>query len=137
MFYTRSLGPRNPVLERFDQNEILAELDSLMEFCKNKNIDEETLTNINIKTLTYIKNCKKQKTPRNLMLTRQYLKENSLFVIPFDKGIGICIMTLNDYNDKLKKITNLPQFKKVESKRKNCKGGRTYSNSAERPSQKT
>ena len=71
---TLSLGPRNPVLERFDQNEILAELDSLMEFCKNKNVDEETLTNINIKTLTYIKNCKKQKTPRNLMLTRQYLQ---------------------------------------------------------------
>ena len=118
---TLSLGPRNPVLERFNQNEILAELDSLMEFCKNKNIDEETLTNINIKTLTYIKNCKKQKTPRNLMLTRQYLKENSLLAIPFDKGIGICIMTLNDYNDKLKKITNLPQFKKVESKRKNEK----------------
>ena len=45
---TLSLGPRNPVLERFDQNEILAELDSLMEFCKNKNVDEETLTNINI-----------------------------------------------------------------------------------------
>ena len=45
---TLSLGPRNPVLERFDQNEILAELDSLMEFCKNKNIDKHQHKNLNV-----------------------------------------------------------------------------------------
>jgi len=38
---TLSLGPRNSTKEGFNQNDVLAELDSLMEFCRNQNIDEE------------------------------------------------------------------------------------------------
>ena len=54
-------------------------------------------------------------------MTRKYLKENNLVAIPFDKGIGICLMTVSTYNNKLKEITNLSQFEKILPKRKNEK----------------
>ena len=92
-----------------------------MEFCRDKKVDEEVITDINIKTLSYIKNCEKQKSPRNLMLTRRYLKENQLLAVPFDKGIGICVMPTTTYDEKIKKITDLPQFQKVVPARKNAK----------------
>ena len=118
---TLSLGPRNSTIERFDRKDVLAELDGLMEFCRDKKVDEEIITDINIKTLSYIKNCEKQKSPRNLMPTRRYLKEKQLLAVPFDKGIGICVMPTATYNEKIKKITDLPQFQKVEPTRKNAK----------------
>ena len=71
-----------------------------MEFCRDKKVDEEIIT-------ACIKNCEKQTTLRNLMLTQRYLKENQLLAVPFYKGI--------------KKITDLPQFQKVEPTRKNAK----------------
>lgn len=49
-------------------------------------------------------------------MTRHYLKENSLVAIPFDKGIGICLMDVETYNNKLSDIVNLPQFEKVPPK---------------------
>lgn len=118
---TLSLGPRNSVMEDFNQNDVLAELDSLIRFCKQKEVADEMITDINVKTLTYIKNCKKQKTPRNIQMTRKYLKENGLLAVPFDKGIGICVMTSETYNKKLDEISNLPQFQKEIPKRKNEK----------------
>ena len=118
---TLSLGPRNSVLETFDQKDILTELDDLLRFCKKHDVEEQTMTDINIKTLAYIKKCKKQKPPRNVKMTQKYLKDNELLAIPFDKGIGICVMKSETYNSKLDDITNLPQFEKVLPKRKNEK----------------
>ena len=93
---------------------------SLLKYCKDNNVNEDTITDINIK-ITYVKNCRKQKSSRNIELTRKYLKENELVAVPFDKGIGICIMKADIYNDKLTEILNLPQFEKLMSKRKNEK----------------
>ena len=52
------------------------------------------------------------KSSKNLVLTKKYLKDNNLLAIPFDKGIGICVMTKQTYNTKMNTIINLPQFKK-------------------------
>eukprot|EP00794_Sanderia_malayensis_P010390 gene10390-11471_t len=41
--------------------------------------------------------------------------------IPFDKGIGICIMSVEMYKSKLNDVIKLPQFEKVLPKRKNEK----------------
>ena len=55
------------------------------------------------------------------MLTNKYLKENRLLAIPFDKGVGICVMKKETYDQKMKSITDLPQFEKHFDKRKNAK----------------
>ena len=86
---TLSLGPKCAVLDTVNPKNILAELDLFLSFCKSNKVSDEIITDINIKTLAYIKKCQKQKSPRNIAMTKRYLKENNLLAIPFDKGMGI------------------------------------------------
>ena len=97
---TLCLGPRNPVLERFDPKDVLIELDHFLDHCKNNYLSDEIITYINVKTINYIKKCKKIKNSRNVILTKKYITDNGLLTIPFDKGVGICIMHKDTYNKK-------------------------------------
>ena len=110
---TLSLGPKSAVLDKVNPKNILAELDLFLDFCKSNNVDDGMITDINVKTLAYIKKCQKQKEPRHIMMTKRYLKDNDLLAIPFDKGVGICVMKKPTYHSKLDQIISLPQFKKV------------------------
>ena len=118
---TLSLGPKNAVLDTFKPNDILAELDGLLYYCKTNDVDRGIVSDINIKTLQYVKKCKKQKPSRNITMTKKYLKDNDLLAIPFDKGVGICVMKREKYEEKMSDILNLPQFEKVVQTRKNAK----------------
>ena len=117
---TLSLGPKNAVLDSFNEKDVLAEVDGLLYHCKVNKVAMETINDINVKTLNYVKLCKKQKQSRNLTMTKRFLKENNLIAVPFDKGIGICVMKKEDYNKKLDTILQLPQFEKLKL-RKNAK----------------
>ena len=66
---TLSLGPRNAILEKFDKNDLLAELDELLRFCRRNEVSEDIMTDINVKTLAYVKRCLKQKNSRNIQMT--------------------------------------------------------------------
>ena len=88
--------------------------------CKASKVSNEIITDINVKTLTYIKKCKKLKSSRNITMTKRYLKENKLLAVPFDKGIGICVMKKDAYHTKLNAILQLPQFEKMTEGRKNA-----------------
>ena len=118
---TLSLGPKNAVLDRFDPKMVLAEVDDLLHRWENDEISDEIITDINVKTLNYIKKCKKMKPSRNVTLTQNYLKDRDLLAIPFDKGVGICLMPKETYHEKMNSIINLPQFEKFGNKRKNAK----------------
>ena len=118
---TLSLGPRNAVLDPFDPKDILTELDLFLDHCSELYVPEETITDINVKTLNYIKKCKKSNSSRNVTMTKKYLKENELLAVPFDKGIGICLMKKSLYQSKMNHIINLPQFEKIIKIRKNQK----------------
>ena len=118
---TLSLGPRTPILNPFDPKEVLATLDGFLYDCKQHKVSDEMMTDINIKTINYIKKCDKLKPSRNMMMTNKYLRENKLLAIPFDKGVGICLMTKDTYEEKMRQITDLPQFQKYEKPRKNAK----------------
>ena len=64
---------------------------------------------------------KKQKTPRNSTMPQSYLKKNDLVAIPFDKGVGICLMKNEQYHEKMNNIIHLPQFEKYVKPRINAK----------------
>ena len=121
MLETLALGPKNAILDRFDPKDLLAEIDGLLHHCKINKVSDETMTDINVKTLAYIKRCKQMKTSRNIQMTKKYLKDHDLLAVPFDKGIGICIMKRGDYHSKMDKIIALPQFEKLGKLRKNAK----------------
>ena len=118
---TLKLGPRNPILETFDDKEVLSEMDIFLEYCETKVCENEVINDINMLTHSYCKQASKQKIPRNLKLTNQYLKEQNLKAVPFDKGIGFCVMGQDEYNKKLKDITKLEQFEPHVDTRKNAR----------------
>ena len=118
---TLSMGPRSPTMSKFCDKEVLSELDCFMKFCKDNYVSDSLINDINVKTMHYIKTCKKQKSPRHLTLTQKFLKDNKLVAVPFDKGIGFCIMPQSTYENKLNPIIDLPQFTPYVVKRSNAK----------------
>ena len=118
---TLSLGPKSSVLDAFNPKDVLSQVDGLLYYCKSKQVSNDTINDINVKALNYIKKCKKLKSSRNIILCKKYLKDNQLLAVPFDKGIGICVMKQDAYHSKLDAILQLPQFEKVTSTRKNAK----------------
>ena len=118
---TLALGPKNAVLDNFNAKEVLAEIDSLLSHCKRANVSNDIINNINVATFKYIKSRSSQKSPRNLILTKRYLKDHSLLAVPFDKGVGICLMKCETYKNKLNDILKLDQFVKLEKPRKTAR----------------
>ena len=54
-------------------------------------------------------------------MTKKYLKEHNLVAVPFDKGVGFCVMKKETYQQKLDNILKLDQFKKEKNPRSNSK----------------
>ena len=115
------LGPKNPVLEKFNQKVMLAEIDLLLNRLQEQNVSNDVINDINVATINYIKKCSKESIPKNLIMTEKYLKEHDLLAVPFDEGIGVCLMKCQSYENKLMDILKLKQFKKMEKARKNAK----------------
>ena len=118
---TLALGPRNAVLDKFDHHDVLAELDLMLNRCERDNVARDTVNDINIAVVKYIKLCQKQHPPRNLKLTKLFLKRHDLLAIPFDKGTGFCVMKSSEYESKMMDILSLTQFEKITTTRKNAK----------------
>ena len=51
---TWSLGPRNAVIEMFEPNDVLAQLDGLLSYCQENGADRQIVSDINIRTLNYV-----------------------------------------------------------------------------------
>ena len=62
---TLSLGPKSTILERR-----VSTVDGLLYYCKSKKVNNDTITDINVKTLNYIKKAKKLKSSRNIIMTK-------------------------------------------------------------------
>ena len=83
---TLVLGLKNPVLEKFDQKAMLAEIDLLLNHLQEQNVSNETISNINTATMNYNKKCLKQSIHRNLIMTKKYLEKHKLLAVPFEHG---------------------------------------------------
>ena len=75
---TLALGPRNAILDKFDSKRTLAAIDALLSNCKKNKVSNEIINDINVATFKYVKSCSNKKSPRNLSLTKKYLKEHNL-----------------------------------------------------------
>ena len=71
-------------------------------------------------TVRYIKKCREQVPHRNVIKTKEFLKENKLKAVPMDKSNGYCIMPNATYDAKMKDLLKLKQFKKLVQRRKNA-----------------
>ena len=86
------MGPKKPILDRFNQTELLAGIDLLLNRLGKANVSNDILNDINVATLKYIKCFLSQRTPRYIIITKQYLQEKDLLAVLFKKGTGICVI---------------------------------------------
>ena len=63
----------------------------------------------------YDKNVKQTPSDKDVEKARKYLKDNGLLAVPFDKGVGFCVMKKETYEKKMKDLLQAEQF----SERKN------------------
>ena len=63
----------------------------------------------------YTKNVKQTPSDEGIEKVRKYLKHSGFLAVPFDKGVGFCVMKKETYEKKLKHLLQAEQF----SERKN------------------
>ena len=64
VYETLLLGPHYPIIDRFNEKDLLSELDCFLNFCHKHCIPDKKLTGINIKTV----HCKKKFKKKSLIV---------------------------------------------------------------------
>ena len=99
-----SFGPKHPVRDKFNGIHFLADIDSFLSELKLNRIRGEKLCEIEAAAKRYAKNVKKTPSDKGVEKVRNYLKDNGLLAVPFDKGVGFCVMKKETYEKKLKDL---------------------------------
>ena len=45
---------------------------------------------------------------------QKHLRDNALIAVPFDKGVGFCVMKKSTYAEQLEKVLDCEQLRKLE-----------------------
>ena len=61
-----------------------------------------------------LKNIRETPLDRSLAKVQKYLRDNALIAVPFDKGVGFCVMKKSTCGEKLEKVLDCEQFRKLE-----------------------
>ena len=104
------LGPRHPVRDKLYEVHFLAEVDRLVRELREKNTDDEKLCEIELSAKWYAKNV--SETPMDIRVKKanDFLKDQKLLAVPFDKGCRFCVMKQTTYSDKLNEVLSSSQF---------------------------
>ena len=60
----------------------------------------------------YAKRVKQTPSDKGVEKARKYLKSNGLVAIPYDKGVAVCVMRKDTYENRLSDTLNSNQFSK-------------------------
>ena len=96
----------------------LAEMDKLIEHTESFSGHVEDIINqINIKACQYVKRNEMVRENDESNRVKEWLKENKVKAVPFDKGCGFALMSDKGYDEKINNILNGRQFevKKLRS----------------------
>ena len=86
---------------------------------KLNRIPREKFCEIEAAAKRYAKNVKQTPSDKGVEKARKYLKDNGLLPVPFDMGVGFCVMKKETYEKQLKDLLQAEQF----SERKNLTDG--------------
>ena len=110
-----SFGLKHPIRDKINEIHFLADIDSFLSKLKLNRIPGEPLCEIEAAAKRYAKNVKQTPSDKGVEKVRKYLKDNGHLAVPFDKGMGFCVMKKETYEKKLKDLKQAEQF----SERKN------------------
>ena len=104
-------GPKHPVRGTFNDFHFLANVDRLLSV---NNPNKDTDNDIQALATWYIEQNRKIPHDSAAEIVTKYLRKSGLLAVPFDKGVGFCLMRTTDYQTKLNDILNGPQFRKCD-----------------------
>ena len=96
-----ALGPKHSFRDKFNETLFLADIDIFLSDLKNRKVPGEALCEIEAVAKTYAKRVKQTPTDKGVEKARKYLKSNGLVAVPYDKGVGFCVMRNDTYENKL------------------------------------
>ena len=59
---------------------------------------------------TYVKRVKQTPSDKGVEMARKYLMSNGLVAVPYDKGVGFCVMRKDTCENKLSDLLDSNQF---------------------------
>ena len=115
-----SKGTKHPTPAKFNKFHFFAEINRLLEKLDERKIEPALLNHINAKAVLY-PDKRKQYANKVVRKVVGYLQENDIVDVPFDKGLGFCLMKRSTYNEKMDDLCELPQFQRLGKERINAK----------------
>ena len=109
-----AFGPKHQIRDKFKELHLLAAIDSLIRNLRENIVPGEKLIEIETAAKWYSKNIRETPLDRALAKVQKYLRDSALIAVPFDKGVGLCVMKKCTYAQKLEKIIDCEQFRKLE-----------------------
>ena len=107
-----ALGPKHPFRDKFNETHFLADIDIFLLDFKNRKVPGEALCEIEAVAKAYAKRVKQTPSDKGVEKARKYLKSNGLVAVPYDKGLGFCVMRKDTYENKLSDTLDSNQFSK-------------------------
>ena len=105
-----SLGPKHLVRDKFNEVHFLADVDRLDRELRENNTQGEKLCEIESSAKWYAKSVRETPMDRGVKKANDFLKDQKLLAVPFDKDCGFCVMKQITYSDKLTEILSSNQF---------------------------
>ena len=96
--------------DKFYETHFLADFDIFLSDLKNGNVPGEALCEIEAVAKAYAKRVKQTPSDKGVERTRKYLKSNALVAVPYDKGVGFCVMRKDTFESKLFDTLDSKQF---------------------------
>ena len=107
-----ALGPKHPVRDKFNETHFLADIDIFLSDLNNRKVHGEAHCEIEDVAKAYAKRVKQTPSEEGVENARKYLKSNGLVAVPYDKGVGFCVMREDTYENKLSETLDSNQFSK-------------------------
>ena len=106
------MGPKHLIRDKFNETNFLADIGIFLSQLKNQKTSGETICEIEAAAKAYAKNVRQTPRDKAVEKTRKYPKDNGFLAVPFDKGVGFCIMRKQTYESKLESLLQSAHFVK-------------------------
>ena len=86
------LEPKHAVRDIFSETHFLADVNIFLSDLKYQKIPGKALCEIEAVAKAYSKSGQPTPSDKGVQKTRNYLRSNVLVEVPYDKGVGFCVM---------------------------------------------
>ena len=95
-----SLGPKHPMSDKFNEVQLLADVDKFVSELRDNKTEGEMLCEFEVSAKCNAKNERKTPMDKGIKKLHDYLKAKDLLASTFDKGCNFCVIKKSTYRGK-------------------------------------